>query len=406
MDSAYENPLHRLDHVSWQRDPLYSTDMKDTLVEVNQLLNSTSADDHKRAYSLLEQAQDTAMAEPQRLRMLHAMGRAAMSIKTNSAADSALYRAIEIALPYASVSPLSDHVAIEAAIACVELAHLHAKTQHWQGHYTDATESLLLVLELLRELPPEARIGMVQSLELQVHKSLADYTFMLGRYNHSMAHLVQAETLLTTSADPIYEKACILWTKALLHQWRGEADHALWLAQEASDIFARLEPQAGVSRDASAQARVDVLVVECACDAAAYFQEGKAFRAYRSIARDYLQEALRLTNEADNLPARGLAALAQTRFKRLTTPIGIARGHKDRVARIDLVIHAAEEAKDLAWMNTAYTEMGREYEAYGDVPSAKRWYSAARDLLDGSEMPALSVWANRGLHRLSPESAG
>ena len=400
-----ENPLKLLDDVSWRGDHLYSVTLKDALVHVNELIDSPSSDDHQQAYNQLVRMQEMPMAEQQRLRMWHAKGRAAMAISKLAEADDALLNALDIALPYASFHELDTPMATEAAIACVELAQLHQRVQHWLGRYNDATESLKIVLDLLKQIPAEARTAPLQSLELRALKSLADYTFMLGLYDQSLAYLEQAELFLMTSADPIYEKACILWTRALLYRWRGEADRALWLAQESAEIFARIEPNPNIKRDESARARVDLAVVECACDAANYFATGKAFKAYRAVARAYLQEALSLTAAADNLAARGLAALAQIRFERLTTPIGIQRHHLSRVERIKGEIHAAERTNDLAWMLAAYTEMGREFEAIGDNPAAKKWYEIVTDRLRGSEMTSMGVWASRGLRRLSSQGA-
>lgn len=203
---SFDDPLRILDDVAWRSDPEYSNEVKDSLEEADRQIESSRPGDHTAALALLKRLRPARMAKQQRIRLLHALGKVSMALGANAEAVSAFDEVLELVLPDASASPLQTEEAIEAAIMSIEFAQLDAKVRHWDGKYIVASDLLVIVIDLIHELPTDRRTPRIRSLELRVLKSLADYYYMLERCDDAQAYLDKADALRALSADPARER--------------------------------------------------------------------------------------------------------------------------------------------------------------------------------------------------------
>jgi hypothetical protein len=72
--------------------------------------------------------------------------------------------------------------------------------------------------------------------------------------------------------------------------------------------------------------------------------------------------------------------------------------NEDRVTAIEDVVALARRDRDRGLLAQAIIALGDELAARHEPESARAQYREALDVLRGTDMPALAVWAQRPLH--------
>jgi hypothetical protein len=77
---------------------------------------------------------------------------------------------------------------------------------------------------------------------------------------------------------------------------------------------------------------------------------------------------------------------------------------QNRISIIEQVANMGQQVDDEALMAQAFTAWGAELAAQGDKGAALHRYREVRHILDGSDVPALGIWALRASRRIEENS--
>ena len=213
---------------------------------------------------------------------------------------------------------------------------------------------------------------------------LAGLRFYLAQYVTAEERLRDARRLIAhVLADPI-QSATIEWIQANLERWRGQPERALRHASAAANVFCE-------SQNLGTAARVQALVADAALDFAATFAaEGDRENQIR-FALPHIQIAQEFATEGVDEIGKGMVRLTLARYSRL------CRRDEDRVTIIEDVAGLARRDKDDALLAQAFTALGDELLFQGKREQGMNLYRAVLEVLRGSDVPALEVWARRPL---------
>lgn len=107
-----------------------------------------------------------------------------------------------------------------------------------------------------------------------------------------------------------------------------------------------------------------------------------------------MDEGIRLARNAGDPIGEALLGLAGARISRLMGT------DEHRMSMIEHAPRVGEQFGDEAVLAHAFTTLGDELAAQGEREAALYRYRDVRHLLDGSDVPALGVWALRAEHRI------
>jgi hypothetical protein len=233
-------------------------------------------------------------------------------------------------------------------------------------------------------------------LTLEVLLQLAGVEFFVAHYDAAERLLATAAPLLPSgSGNPMHQEISLVtgthaWFQALIYRWRGMPNTALTRASTAARIYTALGSPISTARS-------QVLVEDITLDLAARARHENERRLQATLAGPHLEAAYQLAAQAGDPYGECLCALADTRLSRLS---GL---HADRVAAIERVAQTGQRLGDEAILAQAFTALGDELMAQGQLEAAAHRYDDVRQLLDGSDVPALGVWARRAAHRLTEQ---
>lgn len=259
----------------------------------------------------------------------------------------------------------------------------------------DAAEDLRQCLELISARGEIRELGPAEldtRLEALLH--LAGSEFVVGNYDRAEQLLDRAQTLIPRVPTNTTAPLLLAWTRALLLRWRGNYELALTSAMEAADGYAVCGPPATA-------ARIRCVVGEIALDLAERCQHNHqplASAAFLALAEPYIVRAVELAAPNERDATETMAYITHCRYQLLK---GEGEG---RIAWLEELARRGAEHQDMALVAQADTQLGREYEALGNIPAAKRWYQRTLAVLNESQMAALGVWAQRALWRLGGET--
>jgi len=393
MDDA-EDTWYCCDHASWHGEPGYSRSVAEALCHAHLRLRAgVDGAAFDAAMAHLRPVLDATMSKRQRLHVLFLVGMILANADHPSPALDPIDMAIELALE------------LDSARAQADLLILRASVNHTLAQVPDMAEDMRLAIELLAggvgAAPGTARVDAGTRADLLLKSAMSE--FLLGHADSCDRLLGHAAAALAAaSVDGGLREALLRWTRAMLLRWRGEPEGALPLAMAAAETYAA-RGQAGSA------SRAHTLVVEIAADLAERFPPATPApggpRAggphprdiFVAIAEPYLQRAISLAREDQMESSEVMAMIAGARVQLLRGDPG------DRAPQLVQHAERARQEQDMYVAAQAYTQLGREYEARGDVPAAIRHYRLAVDVLRESEAVALGLWAQRALWRLDGE---
>lgn len=231
-------------------------------------------------------------------------------------------------------------------------------------------------------------------LELDARIQLAGAEFFLAHYDEATEILAETRRLLSPQAALISAEpelrllaATTDWFQALIERWRERPHQALPLAINAGITYTELGSPISAARSQLIVADVKLDLAERADDPARQYE-----LALES--QPHIERARGLAADAADLNGMSLVSLVDVRLSRLT---GRAQ---DRIAAIKEIAKTGQRLEDEAVVAQAYTSLADELHAQGAVEDALYRYREVRHLLDGSDVPALGIWALRAAHRI------
>ena len=313
------------------------------------------------------------MAAPQRLRVYSVLAMGLAAVNEFDEGLDWLDVAFVVAEQLDDASAMSTLLALRAAANNALFRHREAAED-----YRDSR--VLLHAQAVRGQPSDA----LSAVDLLTYE--ANMRFYMGEYHETEQLLDEARSLVPVGAGHGLEASTIHWIQAMLYRWHGEPERALSPAQTA----ARAYMQAGASASA---VRIQTIVADIALDLS-LTAIGSTQRALMlETATSHLDVALRLAEEVGDTNGHVLTRLIQLRASRL-------RGdNTGRVGLIEVLAREGCQLNDDTLLARAFTTLGDELVSQGEQESGLTCYRQVLGLLDGSEMPALAIWARRAYHQ-------
>jgi hypothetical protein len=141
-------------------------------------------------------------------------------------------------------------------------------------------------------------------------------------------------------------------------------------------------------------ARSQLAIAEIQLDIAAREPLSARRRDLALEAQSFIDTAMTLLSTDRDEIGMTLISLTDVRLSRL-----LGR-QEDRIARIHTIATRGLCLDDEAILGQAMTSLGDELAARGECEHALHRYHDVRHILDGSDIPALGIWALRGMHRI------
>ncbi len=318
------------------------------------------------------------MSQRQRMRLHYALGSANIGLQLYSEGIAELNQAIEWA------AELPDPGAY------AEMTYLAACASSRLCYYRAASEYASIGIGILRSLA-KGQGSVDVELEVDILVQLALSEFALTRYVAALKHLNQARQLSAMTAPSSETISSIAWMEAILYRWRGDPERALHTTIAAADI--RAQDAESISA-VTAVGRMNWLVTEISLDLAETLPVSTSSSgrdAYLELALPYVKRAVQKALQTNDDTGLGLALLAEARHDR------VAGRNLNRVNRIEAVIRQGYQSGDLTVLSLAFTELGREFASRGQAEAALNCYRRALDTVDGTDVPAMGVFARRAL---------
>jgi tetratricopeptide (TPR) repeat protein len=340
-----------------------------------------------KAWGHLKYCEGAAECPRQRIRVHYNLGLCHLADRNISLARDRAQMAMALAKELDDLAALGQVALLAADVESTLLAFDAA------SRYRD------IVLEALRALEKDAEadgkpIDVTEKIDQLIEQSLE--AFFLERYQDSTRLVDLARSLLTPamkgrsrSTQELKQRALIEWLTALHDRWRGEPWSALGRALSASQLFGLLDEPWNASR-------IQNLVAEAALDLLQHDLDGALPTdrgPFLTLAGANIDRALALARVADDPSAKGLATLTRVRYLRI-------RGDStDHVPTIEAVIRTAEGLGDPVLLTQAHTALGFEVAAQGDRQAALEHHRRALKVLEGTNVKAFGVFAQRELAR-------
>jgi hypothetical protein len=366
----------------WHRDQNFSITMRGALAAAYLHIHHTprTVKNYADAVSAVEPHLGEVMTINQRIRAYYVMGMAHAAIGDNTVALHWLDNAVELAYGLNDPGELLD------------LLYLHGSVSRAQLRYRDAARAYRDYLELVDEYEDiwETR-NRVLTLDALVQ--LAGAEFFLAHYDCAGQLLNQARDLLpplpSSVADPELHlvAATIEWFQSQLYRWAGQPERAIGPAMFAGALYTKL----GSSVSA---ARSQLAIAEIQLDIAAREPLPDRRHDLALEAQSFIEMAMTLLSTDRDEIGTTLISLTDVRLSR------VLGRQEDRVARIHAIATRGLCLDDEAILGQAMTSLGDELAARGECEHALQRYHDVRHILDGSDIPALGIWALRGMHRI------
>lgn len=378
------------DIASWHVQVDYSIEVARMLERAYQFLarGRQAATAYEYAFAAVAPYLNERMCAPQRIRVWYVAASACAGSGEFRSAREWLDQAVDLAGRTRAWEDTLDLLPLRSGVLRALLCLAPAAT--------DCRTSLDLARQLAQDQPGRWQYANFTAFELTTLTSLAGFEFYLARYESCERLLDEARDLLgqrMTALAPQPDSprelpaASLAWLEALVWRWRGQPERALRLASETARIYLGQGP-------AISAAFAEMLVSEVALDLASQLHTGSDHDALAELARPHVASARALAHEARDEAARSLAQLIQVRLDR---EMGKAT---DRMRQLDQVIQTAEHLDDAALLAHAFTDLGDELTFTGRTEDACQMYAGVVEALEGTEVPALQVWARRALHHL------
>jgi|GEM_PF-5676836 len=323
-----------------------------------------------------------AMAKSQRLRVLYVV---CLCLAAEDPPDRAL-------------PPLREALALAKELgethARIDLLMQRAYVNRYITQIPAAANDLRECLEVFEELKRRGEWGPEDTTRmLTVLVRLASQEFLLGDIAACEASLARADDVLAQVGEHLDSQARLAWNHALLARWRGEYDAALTQSVAAVGYYQQLHDPEMLSRIEGATGEI---LLDLAEQSRAYGDE-ETCAGYLVRAEQYIERAIQIAMDNDYQGSECSARIIRARLLLLQGTPG------DRTLLLEELANRGKQHRDMALVCKAYTGIGRECEAVGDLTAAKEWYRRAIPTLKESQNVADIIWAQRALWRLEGE---
>lgn len=382
MPHGLDSMLHHPDNPRWQDVKGYSTTFATALAQaythIKRDLPRTRG--YVRARRELGPYLSAPLIKPQRLLMCYVLAMASAAERDYLLTLRWLDEALDLAQDLGELD------------ASVELAFFHGSINRALCQFALAAQYHTLCLETLwahADLDPE---GFAEpDLELSTFVELAMSHTLLADFESADWCLQEAVRLTPLAPGSRLEAAMIPWIKAVLAQYRGQLATALGDAMQACDAITVVAAGSPIS-----QSLINTVVADIALEMAEQYPDGPSHRARSSLvqlAQPYVNSAVRLASEGDDLSSEGLALLAHARYDRLNAK---SAPETHRVRTIEAVLHSADLSNDAPLHAQAHVALGKELAACGGGVDAQiNCYDRAVETLAASDAHAIELLAAR-----------
>lgn len=364
----------------WHSEPNFSYSARDALITAYTALRRQprTLANYADAVAAIEPHRKDAMATRQCIRAFYVLGTAFAAVGDYPAALVWIEDALDLGYDLNDPGELLDLIYTYGNICRATLRLSHAAMA-----YRD-------YLDMLAEYGDSGDL----LLELDARIQLAGAEFFLAHYDEAGDLLAQSRELLavptliaSTNPELRLLGATSDWYQALLYRWRERPLEALPFAMNAGSAYTELGSPSSAARSQLIVADIKLDIAEQAV--------GAARRHELALdAQPHVERALSLAGIAADPNGMSIISLADVRLSRLT---GRAQ---DRVEAIKEIAKTGQRLGDEAVVAQAYTSLADELYGQGAIEDALYRYREIRHLLDGSDVPALGIWALRAAHRI------
>ncbi|MFI5273872.1 MAG: hypothetical protein ACHQ4H_12635 [Ktedonobacterales bacterium] len=371
-------PLLLADHQDWRHHSTYSAYVREILLATFRAFDLVGYSDagFAQIFTLIRPYLDAPMCRHQRLRLSYFAARAHASAGAHEAALYWLDRALDLD------SELRD---------TADLAYLHflrGSVNRRMLRLGRAADDHRTCLALLGD---QSRSRFHDSaFKLEVLAQLAGFEIYRAHFWEGQQLLAEAQRLLDFVPAGSLARGTLAWMRALLARWSGRLDDALRDATLAASAFA-------ASGNAASQARILLHLADCLLDrGSSYPHASDACSAAVAQAQRHLRLALGKAQEAQDAIGVQLVLLADVRAGRMANTV------RSPFVVIEAAFRAAHHLDDDALRAQGLTVLAEELDARGEHDAALNRYRDVLHVLDGSDVPAAGIWAQRAL-RLAEE---
>jgi tetratricopeptide (TPR) repeat protein len=366
----------------WHIDQNFSPSMRVALTAAYSYIQRTphTLKNYADAVSAVEPHLGEIMTIHQRIRAYYVMGMAYAAVENYSMALYWLDEALELAYSLHDYSELLD------------LLYLQGNVSRARLRYRDAALAYRDYLELVDEYE-EAQETHDKVLALDALVQLAGAEFFLAHYDSAGKLLNQARDVLPP-LPPLVDNpelylvaATIEWFQSQLYRWGGQPERALRPALTAGTLYTKLGSPVSAARS-------QLVIAEIQLDIATRESFPNRQHALALQAQPFVNMAMTLLSTAGDEIGDVLISLTDVRLSRLL------RRQEDRIARLETIATMGLRLDDEAILGQAMTALGDELAARGEREDALYRYRDVRHMLDGSDIPALGIWALRAAHRI------
>ena len=361
------------DAVQWRSEPGYSSAaavaIQQAYSSVKPPLRGTTA--YLLAYALVSPFMTSRVSLRQRLIIVYILAMAHTATGDHLRAIGCLDEALELSLRLKDID------------APIELFYLRGSLYRTHSRFVPAVSDFMACLELLQGTISEQNdpADLTFMAHVLVDKALAH--FFLAQYAQVEACLKPALSILADSASDQMTVANMLWTYALLERQRGHLEPALNHAKQTCQLYAQLGSPLSL-------VRIQILCGNIALDLAeTYPSSSNMADRYMRFAQSYSERST-MTKTLQDPSGEGLAMLLDARFGRVARTPAV-----DSLKVIAATIHKASELGDSALLCQAYSELGDEQTARGELLGARNSFRKALDVAHTYKFPALAAPAQR-----------
>jgi len=379
-------PIHALrypDLPEWHNDQNFSSPMRLALIAAYSSLQRLprSLKNYADAVAAIEGRLNDLMTTRQRIRAFYVMGIAFAAVGNYAIALQWLDEALEQAYDLNDPGELLD------------LLYTHGNASRGMLRYSDAALAYRDYLDVVEEYG-EQGAAFDAPFALDALVQLAGAEFFLAHYDIADQLLTQVResmsplALVLPNPEMQLVAATAEWFQSQLYRWRELPEQAILPATTAGTLYTELGSPISAARS-------QLIIAEITLDIAEKESDATRRHDLAMDAQPHIALASRLAGDAGDQIGAGIISLADARLSRL---IG---KDQDRIALIEQIANVGQRLGDEAVLAQAFTALGTELAAQGNTEAALQRYRDVRHILDGSDVPALGIWALRAANRIS-----
>jgi tetratricopeptide (TPR) repeat protein len=379
-------PIHALrypDLPEWHNDQNFSSPMRLALIAAYSSLQRLprSLKNYADAVAAIEGRLNDLMTTRQRIRAFYVMGIAFAAVGNYAIALQWLDEALEQAYDLNDPGELLD------------LLYTHGNASRGMLRYSDAALAYRDYLDVVKEYG-EQGAAFDAPFALDALVQLAGAEFFLAHYDIADQLLTQAResmsplALVLPNPEMQLVAATAEWFQSQLYRWRELPEQAILPATTAGTLYTELGSPISAARS-------QLIIAEITLDIAEKESDATRRHDLAMDAQPHIALASHLACDAGDQIGAGITCQADARLSRL---IG---KDQDRIALIEQVANVGQRLGDEAVLAQAFTALGTELAAQGNTEAALQRYRDVRHILDGSDVPALGIWALRAANRIS-----